>query len=163
MDMLTEFVDQLAAEEAATTASAAVAFPTMDDFDKGATGAFKWRDLVKCRVYQVLSARSIHPPSRNLVCSLSSNHRWVLLHSLGMRDTNERTVTESRHAQGQDPTAICMSNWVAEEHEGCTMHINYYNAKTQNGGCVKIPFILMHMVIGVHCCRLIYPLLCTIS
>ena len=61
MDMLTEFVDQLAAEAEATTASATTAaFPTLDDFDKGVTGALKWRDLVKDRVYQVLSARSIH-------------------------------------------------------------------------------------------------------
>ena len=60
MDMLTEFVYQLAAEAEATTTSTAAAFPTLHDFDKGATRALKWRELVKNRVYQVLSARSIH-------------------------------------------------------------------------------------------------------
>ena len=52
MGMLTEFVGQLSAEAEATTASAAT-FPSLDDFDKGATGALKWRDMVKDRVYQV--------------------------------------------------------------------------------------------------------------
>ena len=57
MDILTEFVDQLAAGAEATTASAA-AYPALDDFDKGATSALKWRDLVKDIVYQALSGTS---------------------------------------------------------------------------------------------------------
>ena len=34
-----------------------------------------------------------------------------------MQDTDERTVTESQHARGQEPVAICMSNWDEEEQE----------------------------------------------
>ena len=41
MDMLTEFVDQFAAEAGAPSASATAAFPTLDEFDEGATGALK--------------------------------------------------------------------------------------------------------------------------
>ena len=47
MDMLLEFVAQLAAEAEATTASATAAFPTLDDLDEGTTGAFKWKELGK--------------------------------------------------------------------------------------------------------------------
>ena len=60
MDMLTEFVDQLAAEAGAPSASTTAALPTQNEFDEGATGALKWEDLVTDRVYQILSAWSIH-------------------------------------------------------------------------------------------------------
>ena len=52
MDMLTEFVDQLAAEAGAPqqSAAAAASFPTLEDFNEGSTGALKWKDLAQDRV-----------------------------------------------------------------------------------------------------------------
>ena len=51
MDMLTEFVDQpSAAAGAPQPTSALAAFPTLDDFNEGSTGAMKWKDLVQDRL-----------------------------------------------------------------------------------------------------------------
>ena len=59
--MLTKFIDQLSAEVGAPQpTSAAAAFPTLDDFNDGSTGAMKWKDLVQDRVYQIITAHSIN-------------------------------------------------------------------------------------------------------
>ena len=84
MDM---FVDQLAAEAEATTASAAAAFPTLDDFDEGTTGAME-RPGKRQSIPGL--ERTEHPhPTRNIVCSVAPNSTWILLHGEGMQDTNE--------------------------------------------------------------------------
>ena len=77
MNMLTEFVDQLAAEAGAPSASVTAAtFPTLAEFDEGATGALKWKDLVTDRVYQIVSARSLHTQHGTLfVLSLQTAER----------------------------------------------------------------------------------------
>ena len=61
MDMLTEFVDQLSAEAGAPQPISTAAFPTLEDFNEGSTGALKWKDLIQDRVYQIISAGSIKP------------------------------------------------------------------------------------------------------
>ena len=115
MDMLTEFVDQLAAETGAPSASTTASFPTLDEFDEGATGALKWKDLVTDRVYQILSARSIHTQhGTSFVLSLQTADGFCL--GLGMWDTNERATAEPQYARGP-ATVIHTTNRDEEEQE----------------------------------------------
>ena len=111
MDMPSEFVDQLSAEAGVPQPTSAAAFPTLEDFDEGATGALKWKDLTKDRVYQILTAQSINNHyGTSFVLSLQTADRF-LLHCLGMLHFSKITITESQHAQRQKLAAINKTDW----------------------------------------------------